>query len=155
MGVAQDPRIGEVLVREDAGWIELHVLLEALTPVELELPGYYAEGWSAKDALAHIGTWLAEAGQALEQIRSQTYRPGELDIDRRNAEWLESLRPEPVPIVRAQAEAARTRMLTALGEQREYVVHVREWVAKSGPDHYEEHLPRLREWVPELIAARR
>jgi len=155
MGVAQDPRIAEVLVREDADWAELLGLIDVLTPVELEIPGYFEEGWSAKDALAHIGTWLAEAGQALEQIRSQTYRPGELDIDRRNAEWLESMRPEPVPIVRAQAEAARARMLTALGEQREYVVHVKEWVAKSGPDHYEEHLPRLHEWVGELRAARR
>jgi hypothetical protein len=25
-------------------------------------------------------------------------------------------------------------------------------VEKAGPDHYEEHLPRLREWVAELRA---
>jgi len=24
------------------------------------------------------------------------------------------------------------------------------WIAKSGPEHYGEHLPRLREWVKEL-----
>ncbi|MEX2274832.1 MAG: hypothetical protein WEA10_04610 [Actinomycetota bacterium] len=97
---------------------------------------------------------VAEAGQALEQIRSQTYRPGELDIDLRNAQWLEAMRPEPVLIVRAQAEAARTRMLAALGEQREFVSYVREWVSKAGPDHYDEHLPRLRDWVGELRASR-
>ena len=24
------------------------------------------------------------------------------------------------------------------------------WISKSGPEHYEEHLPRLHEWVAEL-----
>ena len=24
------------------------------------------------------------------------------------------------------------------------------WLRKAGPDHYAEHLPRLREWVKEL-----
>jgi hypothetical protein len=24
------------------------------------------------------------------------------------------------------------------------------WIAKAGPEHYAEHLPRLREWVAEL-----
>jgi hypothetical protein len=28
------------------------------------------------------------------------------------------------------------------------------WVRKAGCDHYDEHLPRLREWVAELIARR-
>jgi hypothetical protein len=24
------------------------------------------------------------------------------------------------------------------------------WIRKAGPEHYAEHLPRLREWVAEL-----
>ena len=28
------------------------------------------------------------------------------------------------------------------------------WIRKAGVDHYHEHLPRLREWVADLIAAR-
>jgi hypothetical protein len=24
------------------------------------------------------------------------------------------------------------------------------WISKSGPEHYAEHLPRLREWVHEV-----
>ena len=27
------------------------------------------------------------------------------------------------------------------------------WIRKSGPEHYEEHLPRLREWVKEVGAS--
>ena len=28
------------------------------------------------------------------------------------------------------------------------------WVRKSGPEHYAEHLGRLREWVDELVSRR-
>ncbi len=28
------------------------------------------------------------------------------------------------------------------------------WIRKSGSEHYAEHLPRLRDWVAELIARR-
>jgi hypothetical protein len=66
---------------EDRLWTELHGLVDPLTVEELERPGYYAEGWSAKDVLAHIGSWLAEAGVILERIRFGTYRRAEIDID--------------------------------------------------------------------------
>ena len=26
------------------------------------------------------------------------------------------------------------------------------WVRKSGPEHYDQHVPRLQEWVDELTA---
>ena len=57
----------ELMAREDAGWDELHALVDSLSPGQAEEPGYYAEGWSAKDALAHIGSWLAEAATILER----------------------------------------------------------------------------------------
>ena len=70
-----------LLAAEDIGWRDLHALIDALTPVQAEQPGYYAEGWSAKDLLAHIGAWLAEAGVMLERIAAGTYRREEVDID--------------------------------------------------------------------------
>ena len=45
----------ELLAAEDAGWEELHALLDSLSPEQAERSGYYPEGWSAKDVLAHIG----------------------------------------------------------------------------------------------------
>ena len=49
-----------------------------------------------------------------------------------------------------QANAGRTRMLVAWNEQAEAGEDAAWWIRKSGAEHYEEHLARLREWVTEL-----
>ena len=84
-GAAASPGTGELLAAEDAGWDEVHALVHRLAPDQIERPGYFEEGWSVKDLLAHLGSWLAEAGRVLEQIRMGTYRPEEIDIDAINA----------------------------------------------------------------------
>ena len=43
-------------------------LIESLTPAQMEEPGYFSEGWSVKDLMAHIGSWQAEAGQVLVEL---------------------------------------------------------------------------------------
>ena len=50
----------ELFAAEDAGWIEFRDALAALSLDRYELPGYYAEGWSVKDLIGHIGAWAAE-----------------------------------------------------------------------------------------------
>jgi hypothetical protein len=144
--------LSELMAVEDAGWDELHALIDSLTPEELERPGYYVEGWSAKDLLAHIGSWLAEAGVVLERIRSGTYRPEEIDVDAMNKLSLEAMKDAPAGEVKAQASAARTRMLQAWAALPEMTPDADFWIRKAGAEHYEEHLTRLREWVPELRA---
>src|SRR5687768_11324122 len=54
-----------VLLDEDRLWGELRATIDMFDDELASRPGYFAEGWSAKDALAHVGTWLAEAGAAL------------------------------------------------------------------------------------------
>jgi len=142
--------LAEVLADEDARWTEMHVLIGRLTPEQLASPGYYREGWSAKDLLAHVGTWLAEAGRMLERIAAGTYRHGELDVDAVNERTLQAMRDVDFPVVTAQASASRSRMRHALVELREPSTEATWWIRKAGPDHYAEHLPRLREWVEEL-----
>jgi hypothetical protein len=140
----------EVLADEDARWAEMHALLGRLSPEQVIQPGYYREGWSAKDLLAHVGTWLAEAGMMLERIAAGTYRHGELDVDAVNERTLDAMRDVAFPVVTAQASASRARMRHALVELREPSAEATWWIRKAGPDHYAEHLPRLREWVEEL-----
>jgi hypothetical protein len=140
----------EILSAESSAWSEIHRIIDSLTPGEAGKPGYYREGWSAKDALGHIGAWLAEAGIVLEQIFAGSYRPDEVDVDAMNARFLDSMRDVPYDDVRAQAMAARSRMLQALNALPEVTQEALRWIRKSGPDHYEEHLPRLREWANEL-----
>ncbi len=144
----------ELRKAEDAGWHELHALIDSLPPAAVDQPGYFEEGWSAKDLLAHIGAWLAQAGVALEQIGSGTYRPNEIDVDALNGRYLETLRELPFDVVRAQADASRTRMLIASAGvvSPDANGDASFWIRKAGPDHYAEHLPRLREWVKEVAS---
>jgi hypothetical protein len=144
----------ELLERERAEWREIEDLVGRLTVQQVEQPGYFPEGWSVKDVVGHLGSWLAEAGVALERMHGATYRPGELDIDAMNQEFLEALRPLTWRETIAQAESARSRMLGSLRTLPEMNRDAAEWVDKAGPEHYEEHLPRLREWTAELTDGR-
>jgi hypothetical protein len=139
-----------VMAEERRLWRELYDLVDALPEDDVEAPGYFAEGWSAKDLVAHIGNWLAAAGAVLERIRFGTYRPEEIDIDGMNQVFYESMREVPFSIVRAQGIAARNRMLRAWKALPEGSAEADRWIGKAGPEHYSEHLPRLREWVREL-----
>ena len=140
----------ELIAEEDRLWAELHELVDSLPQDKVEEPGYFAEGWSAKDLVAHIGSWAAEAGVVLERIRSHTFRPEEIDIDAMNQEFFDSLHDVPYPDVRAQAITARERMRRAWGSLSEHSPEADRWIDKAGPAHYAEHLPRLREWVQQL-----
>ena len=140
----------ELMAEEDRLWSELHALVESLPMDEVTTPGYFAEGWSAKDLLAHIGSWLAEAGAILEQIRFGTYRPEEIVVDTMNREFYEAMKDVPFTTVRSQAQAARSRMLSAWGALPEDTADAERWIRKAGPEHYSEHLPRLKDWLVEL-----
>jgi hypothetical protein len=135
---------------EDAAWEELLDVVESFTPRQLEEPGYYEEGWSAKDLLAHIGCWQAEAGLVLMQIHMGTFNPGNIDVEALNRQFYESNKDLPLSVVRAECWAARTRMITALNALAEVTKDAEEWFVESGTVHYQEHLPRLRAWLDEV-----
>jgi hypothetical protein len=140
----------DLMAEEERLWAELHGLVDSLPEDKVEEPGYFAEGWSAKDLVAHIGSWLAEAGVVLERIRFGTYRPEEIDIDAMNETFYESLRDVAFRDVRAQATAARNQMLRAWRSLPETSPEADRWIGKAGPEHYAEHLSRLKDWVAEL-----
>lgn len=141
---------GGLLGEEDRLWTELHRLIDGLPSDQVERVGYFEEGWSAKDLIGHIGSWLAEAGVVLERIRFGTYRAGEIQIDAMNKEFFDLMHDVAYRDVTAQAVAARTRMLNAWRSLPEPSTEADQWISKAGPAHYAEHLPRLKEWVGEL-----
>ncbi len=138
------------MAEEDRLWSELHALVESLPADQIAISGYFDEGWSAKDLLAHIGSWLAEAGMILERIRFGTYRSEEIEVDAMNREFYEAMKHVPYATVRSQARAARSRMLNAWGAVPDDAPDAERWIRKAGPEHYQEHLPRLKEWRDEL-----
>jgi hypothetical protein len=137
------------LQSEKAGWEELEALVEGLSPEQAAIPGYLPK-WSVKDFLAHIAGWLAEAGQALEQIRSGTFTDSGVDVDALNKRFVEANRDQPLPVVLFELKATRRRLLHLLHGLPEIPPAAEAPLRKAGPQHYAEHLPRLREWVAEL-----
>jgi len=149
---------------EDRGWTELLELVESLSPQQIEEPGYTAEGWSVKDLMAHLASWMAEAGLVLEQIRWGTFLPGDvpwgvyrsqrLDIDEMNRKFYEAHQDLPLSVVQAELASARNRMLTLFDDLPETTREAEEWFEEAGPGHYREHLDDLRRWTEELRSRR-
>ena len=148
------PYVAEIEA-EHRGWYELAALVRSLTPEECLVPGYYVDpDWTVRDLVAHLGPWLAEAEIQLERLNAGTYEGHDVDIDALNAAFREALRDQPWTVAWTQANAGRTRMVAEWYALREQTDEAAWWVHKSGPEHYLEHLGRLREWVDELICRR-
>jgi hypothetical protein len=153
--VSTDQLYATEIEAERRDWYELAGLVRSLTPAECLVPGYYRDPeWSVRDVAGHLGTWLAEAEVQLEQITAGTYEGHDVEVDALNAAFLAAMRDQPWEIAWVQANAGRTMMLQAWYDLREPTDEAAWWVRKSGPEHYAEHLPRLREWVAELIEER-
>jgi len=139
---------------EAEAWQRLHAIIDRVTPAMADEPGYFEEGWTAKDAIAHLGTWMAQGAQMLRRIAAGTYRDNELDIDAENARFLDAMRDVPLETVHLQAASAHGELLAAWAQLPEVTGAAAYWVRKAGPDHLEEHLPRLEEWIEELTGRR-
>jgi mycothiol maleylpyruvate isomerase-like protein len=123
-----------------------------VAPGQAEVPGYLP-GWSVKDFLAHLAGWLAEAGHVWQQIRSGTLTGSDtddIDVDARNNSFVEANRTQPLSLVLFELQTARRRLLHHLHGLTEIPPAALSSLRKAGPQHYAEHLPRLREWVAEL-----
>ena len=138
---------------EAASWHKLHELVDRITPDIAEVPGYFEEGWTAKDAVAHIGTWMAHGAQMLRRVAAGTYREGEVDVDAENERFLAAMHDVPLETVHLQLAAAHAELLRSWAQLAEVTQAATYWVRKAGPEHVAEHLPRLEEWIVE--AARR
>ena len=139
--------LADFLQEEKAGWEELEGLIESLSPEQAEVPGYLPR-WSVKDFLAHLAGWLAEASLALEQIGAGSFKDS--DVNSRNDTFVEANRDQPLSVVLFELKATRRRLLHHLHGLTEIPPAAEASLRKAGPQHYAEHLPRLREWVAEL-----
>ncbi|MDP8957486.1 MAG: ClbS/DfsB family four-helix bundle protein [Actinomycetota bacterium] len=137
----------ELLVAEEAGWVEIIDLVSSLTSEQLEERGYSDDGWSVKDLIAHIGAWHAEAARVLREIRIGTYERRGLDVDALNREFYEANQDLSASLVTAESAASRNRMIAEWKVLPRITAEAGEWFRESGPEHYAEHLPRLRQWV--------
>jgi hypothetical protein len=136
----------ELIAEEDARWLELCGALERVPPERLLEPGL-TDDWTPKDLLAHLGCWMAEAANRLEQMRFGTYESGKLDLDAMNAVFFEAMKDQPLRDIWAEMEAARTRMFQEWDALVEITADAEEWFVESGPAHIAEHLPQLQAFL--------
>ena len=153
--VVADVPFADALEAERVGWYELSELVRRLTPSECLEPGYYTDpDWTVRDVVAHIGTWMAEAAVQFQRMTAGTYEGHDIDIAALNAKLLAAMVGQPWSVAWTQANAGRTQMieqwyaLTTPDDEAAW------WIHKAGPEHYREHLARLREWVVELEGRR-
>lgn len=149
--------VARLMADEDARWQELVATFERIPADRFEEPTLTPQGWSPKDAMFHIGAWMADCGLQLERIRAGTFRPGEETretIERQNQAWFELSRTMHERDVRAEFASARTRMCEEFGEMPEVTPDAWEWFEESGPLHYAEHLPELRSFLGEDASGR-
>ncbi len=135
---------------EAEAWQRLHAAIDRVTPEMADEAGYFEEGWTAKDAIGHLGAWMARGATVLRQIAAGTYRAGEIDVDAENERYLEAMRDVPLDTIHLQVAAAHAELLRAWAELPQVTEDATYWVHKSGPEHYAEHLPRLETWLEEL-----
>jgi hypothetical protein len=100
--------------------------------------------------MAHIASWQAEAGRVLQWIRNGTYVSDPIDVDAMNRDFYERNRELSIEVVRSELWSARTRMLIEWNALPEVTTEAEEWFRESGPLHYQEHLPRLKEWAQQM-----
>jgi hypothetical protein len=133
---------------EEAAWVTFHGAVEAIPHEALMEAGTY-EAWSAKDVLAHVGSWHAEAATIVEQLRLGTYRGWDRRVEDCNRAWWEAWRDQDPRATMAHLHASRYRMREELDLLPDdlLVGTAVEWFRDSGVSHYEEHLPALRAWV--------
>lgn len=144
------------IAAEREGWYELVNLVRSLTPEECLEPGYYRDpDWTVRDVVAHLGTWLAEAAAQFQRIGAGTYEGHHLiDVDALNESLLAAMADQPWGVSWVQANAGRTVLLQTWYELANPGDEAAWWIRKSAAEHFAEHMPRLHEWVAELIARR-
>ena len=142
--------VARLLSEEEAGWQRLHATFERVSEDRFEEATLTPEGWSPKDAMFHVGGWLADCARVLEQIREGTFdRAAEdaLTIADVNHAWFLLSRTMDPHTVHAGFEAARLKARECFATLPEVTAEAWEWFEESGPLHYAKHVNDLEAWL--------
>lgn len=138
----------EILEAEDARWHVLDALLDKLGPEDWSKPGA-AGDWCAKDVIAHIAAWHAEAVDEMEQLRATGHvKRNWTDVEGFNAENAERCKDIDLHDAKVTSGACRHRFreeIVALGSALNE--KMANFVMMCGPNHYDEHIEMLEAFL--------
>ncbi len=142
--------IQRLLAEEAEGWRGLLGAFADVPAERFEEPTLTPEGWSAKDAMFHVGYWLEDCARVLTSIGDGSFdadAEGTLDIESINGEGFARSREVDVGTVRSALTAGRERARAAFGALNPVTREAWEWFEESGPIHYRTHARDLDVWL--------
>jgi len=141
--------VPRLLADEEEGWERLCARFASIPDERFAEPTLTSDGWSPKDAMFHVGAWLDDCADVLEQIRQGTFRPEEADedIEGTNRAWFERSREMDADEVRAAFSEGRRRALASFTTLPDVTPDAWEWFEESGPLHYAKHVKDLEAWL--------
>ncbi len=140
----------------DRGYKEILSLYRGVPPAALLLPTF-PNGWSVKDLLAHLAAWEWRcAGLLAEAHKSDTPLKAMPDVDALNQEIYHERQEWDWEDVdhdfREAHEALLESILTLPAERLEDGI-IQRTIAEETWQHYEEHLPQLRQWHTQVTTS--
>ena len=142
--------VQRLLAEEEEGWRGLLGAFADVPAERFEEPTLTPEGWSAKDAMFHVGYWLEDCARVLTSIGDGSFdadAEGALDIESINGEGFARSREVDVGTVRSALTAGRERARAAFGALNPVTREASEWFEESGPIHYRTHARDLDVWL--------
>ena len=134
----------DLLDLEAKAWLELSGRFNTLKDDQWLQPGV-VETWTAKDLMAHIASWHAEAVHEMEMFRSQGHvKRRWKDVDQFNAEAYEQCKDMSLHDVKVMSGASRHRFREEIARAAEPLPEKMEkLIAGDGHVHYGDHIPHL------------
>lgn len=144
----------QLVERLDKAWRALQESYAGLSDADLQRAGVIAEGWSVKDALAHVTTWEQEALKYLPLIARGEKPPRYKDLygglNEFNERKLREKRALPLDsVLRALEDTHQQLMAVVAQAPEELFTRDTPWRHRLRLDtysHYPEHTRAIRAW---------
>ena len=130
---------------------QLLMALEGLSEEQGTQTGLNAQ-WSVRDALSHIVAWEIQGADAISDIQNGTWKPQRLTkelIDNFNARAVEERRERSLAEVRAEFDAAHSRMqslIASLPDEVEEASPSYKFIEGVTFKHMAHHAAQIEEW---------
>ena len=142
--------VQRLLAEEEDAWRGLLGAFADVPADRSEEPTLTPEGWSAKDAMFHVGYWLEDCARVLATIKDGSFdadAEGALDVESINGQGFARSRGMDVKSVRSMLMAARERAREAFVDLDTVTREAWAWFEESGPLHYRTHSRDLDAWL--------
>jgi hypothetical protein len=138
----------ELLEAESARWHDLSALLGKLSEDQWNEPGAAGE-WCAKDVIAHIAAWHAEAVDEMEQLRETGHvKRTWTDVESFNQKAHADCEDISLHDARVSSGASRHRFLEEIARMTDPLNEkMAAFVAGCAHEHYDEHIDMLEKFL--------